>query len=233
MIRRSILTLVAAGALAVPAAASADPSVTRVSLAPQATFISTQQINVELTLSCPEGLSYSAFARVLQQQGAVSAGVRQRLGQRPVHRPAPEGRGARVRVLVPGLAARPGDRRRLRVLVHVRHDVARNPNHALRAHPTGGACAARPLRIPSSCGSGRTARVGGPGRIAQRESARFTRERSLVQSQVRPSCTAWLSGNGMVERVRCAADAAFARAVPTPVPTSEIADSATAHRLAG
>jgi len=69
MIRRSILTLVAAGALAVPAAASADPSVTRVSLAPQARFISTQQINVELTLSCPEGLSYSAFARVLQQQG--------------------------------------------------------------------------------------------------------------------------------------------------------------------
>ena len=69
MIRRSILTLVAAGALAVPATASADPTVTRVSVAPQATFISTQQLNVELTLSCPEGLGYSAFASVLQQQG--------------------------------------------------------------------------------------------------------------------------------------------------------------------
>ena len=69
MIRRSIFSLVAVAAFAVPGAASADPSVTRVSVAPQATFISTQQINVELTLSCPEGLSYSAFARVLQQQG--------------------------------------------------------------------------------------------------------------------------------------------------------------------
>ena len=69
MIRRSILLLVAAGAVALPGAASADPSVTRVSVAPQATYISTQQINVELTLSCPEGLSYNAFARVLQQQG--------------------------------------------------------------------------------------------------------------------------------------------------------------------
>jgi hypothetical protein len=46
---------------------------------------------------------------------------------------------------------------------------------------------------------------------------------SLVQSQVRPFCTSWLSGTRMVERDRCAAGDVFARAVPTPVPTSEIA----------
>ena len=69
MIRRSILVLAALAAAAVPSTASADPSVTRVSAAPHATFISTQQVNVELTLSCPEGLFYGASARVLQQQG--------------------------------------------------------------------------------------------------------------------------------------------------------------------
>ena len=67
MIRRSIFSLVAVAAFALPGAASADPSVDRVSIAPQATFVSTQQINVELTLSCPEGLFYTAGARVLQQ----------------------------------------------------------------------------------------------------------------------------------------------------------------------
>ena len=67
MIHRSILLLVAVAAFAVPGVASADPSVDRVSIAPQATFVSTQQINVELTLSCPEGLFYNAGARVLQQ----------------------------------------------------------------------------------------------------------------------------------------------------------------------
>jgi hypothetical protein len=72
MIRRSILSLVAVAAFAVPAAASADPSVNRVSIAPQATFVSTQQINVELGLSCPEGLFYNAGASVLQQQGPTT-----------------------------------------------------------------------------------------------------------------------------------------------------------------
>jgi hypothetical protein len=69
MIRRSILVLVALVAIAVPATASADPDVTRIAAAPQATFVSTQQLNVQLTLSCPEGTFYDAFARVLQQQG--------------------------------------------------------------------------------------------------------------------------------------------------------------------
>ena len=69
MIRRSILALVAVAALAAPGAASADPTVTRVSIAPQATFISTGLINVELTLSCTEGLTYNAGASVTQLQG--------------------------------------------------------------------------------------------------------------------------------------------------------------------
>ena len=46
------------------------------------------------------------------------------------------------------------------------------------------------LRIPRRC-------RGFLGRIAQRESARFTRERSLVQSQVRPSIT--LSVDGLIK----------------------------------
>jgi hypothetical protein len=71
MIRRSILSLVAVAAVAVPGAASADPSINRVSVAPQATFVSTQQINVELSLSCPEGLFYNAGASVVQLQGTT------------------------------------------------------------------------------------------------------------------------------------------------------------------
>ncbi len=66
---RSMLILAVAAALAVPAAASADPNPTRVSLAPQATFVSPQQINLEIGLNCTEGLFYSVGASVLQQQG--------------------------------------------------------------------------------------------------------------------------------------------------------------------
>jgi predicted outer membrane protein len=56
MIRlRSVLTVAVAAALAVPAAASADPNPTRVSLAPQATYVSSRQINVEVGLACAEG----------------------------------------------------------------------------------------------------------------------------------------------------------------------------------
>ena len=73
MIRlRSMLILAAALAFVVPAAASADPSPTRVSLAPQATYLSPQQINLEVGLSCTEGLFYNVFASVLQQQGTFT-----------------------------------------------------------------------------------------------------------------------------------------------------------------
>jgi hypothetical protein len=73
MIRlRTMLILTAVAALAVPVAASADANPTRVSLAPQATYVSAQQINVEVGLSCTEGLSYFVFASVLEQQGAFT-----------------------------------------------------------------------------------------------------------------------------------------------------------------
>jgi hypothetical protein len=72
MIRlRSILIFATATALAVPTGASADPNPTRVSLAPQATYVSPQQINLEVGLTCAEGLSYFVGASVLQQQGAL------------------------------------------------------------------------------------------------------------------------------------------------------------------
>ena len=71
MIRlRSILVLATAAALVVPTAATADPNPTRVSLAPQATWVSPQQINLEVGLACAEGLSYFVSASVIQQQGA-------------------------------------------------------------------------------------------------------------------------------------------------------------------
>jgi hypothetical protein len=66
---RAIAVLAAAAALAVPAAASADTNPTRVSAPPTASWVSSGQINVELTLSCEEGVFYNVFARVLQQQG--------------------------------------------------------------------------------------------------------------------------------------------------------------------
>jgi hypothetical protein len=59
-----------------------------------------------------------------------------------------------------------------------------------------------------------------PGRVAQRESARFTRERSLVRSQPRPFHLSSHADFGLNRRVGCAACAGNARAVPTPVPTS-------------
>jgi hypothetical protein len=70
MIRlRSLLVFAAAAALAVPAAASADANPTRVTLAPQATYVSPQQINLEIGLSCTEGLFYNINASVVQQRG--------------------------------------------------------------------------------------------------------------------------------------------------------------------
>jgi hypothetical protein len=69
MIRlKSVLVFAAAAALAVPAAASADANPTRVSLAPQATYVSPQQINLEIGLTCTEGLFYNINASVIQQQ---------------------------------------------------------------------------------------------------------------------------------------------------------------------
>jgi hypothetical protein len=66
---RAIAVLAAAAALTVPAAASADTNPTRVSAPSTASWVSSGQINVEVTLSCEEGTFYSVFARVLQQQG--------------------------------------------------------------------------------------------------------------------------------------------------------------------
>jgi len=66
---RSIVVLVAAAALALPAAASADTNPTRASLSSTATWISPQQINIEVTVSCEEGFFYNLFGSVAQQQG--------------------------------------------------------------------------------------------------------------------------------------------------------------------
>ena len=69
MIRLRILMLVVVAAIALPATASAEPGLTRVSLSSNATYVSQQQINLEVALTCPEGLFYSVGASVLQQQG--------------------------------------------------------------------------------------------------------------------------------------------------------------------
>ena len=65
---RAIAVLAAAAALAVPAAASADTNPTRVSAPSSATWVSTSQINIEVTLTCEEGVFYNVSARVLQLQ---------------------------------------------------------------------------------------------------------------------------------------------------------------------
>jgi hypothetical protein len=67
MFLRSILILGVAVALAAPAAALAGPDPTRVSLAPAAVYASPQQLNVEVALTCDEGLFFSISASVLQQ----------------------------------------------------------------------------------------------------------------------------------------------------------------------
>ena len=47
----------------------------------------------------------------------------------------------------------PGDRLRLRALVHVRLDVALDPNHALRPHPLGNPAQPAPPSV-TCCGMG-------------------------------------------------------------------------------
>lgn len=66
---RAIAALAAAAALALPAAASASTNPTRASVSSTANWVSPQQINLEIALSCEEGLFFSVFGRVLQQQG--------------------------------------------------------------------------------------------------------------------------------------------------------------------
>ena len=66
---RFMSMLGAIAALALPAVAAAGPSPTRVALAPSATYVSSQQINVEVGLACEEGFFYNVGASVLQQQG--------------------------------------------------------------------------------------------------------------------------------------------------------------------
>ena len=66
-------------------------------------------------------------------------------------------------------------------------DVGMNDRIALEGH-VGSPAASWAEGDPSVTASkSRLANLNAPGRIAQRESARFTRERSLVRSQVRPS----------------------------------------------
>ena len=70
MIRlRFVAVLAAVAALALPAAANAGPDPTRVSFASHASYVSPQQLNLEVRVSCSTGLSYGVGASVLQQQG--------------------------------------------------------------------------------------------------------------------------------------------------------------------
>jgi hypothetical protein len=66
---RLIAVLALAAGLTVPAAASAAANPTRVSAPSTASWESQQQINIEVTLSCEEGVFYSISVGVLQQQG--------------------------------------------------------------------------------------------------------------------------------------------------------------------
>ena len=63
---RPILAVAAAAVVAVPAA-SAAPELTRVSIAPAATYVSPGLINVEISVACEAGQTYFAGADVLQQ----------------------------------------------------------------------------------------------------------------------------------------------------------------------
>ena len=67
---RLITVLAAAAVLAVPAAASADPGLTRGTLPSTATWASPQQVNIDVTLTCNEGVYYNVFVGLLQQQSA-------------------------------------------------------------------------------------------------------------------------------------------------------------------
>ena len=66
---RLIAVLALAAAVTVPATAGAGTNPTRVSAPSTASWVSQQQINIEITLSCEEGVFYSMSAGVLQQQG--------------------------------------------------------------------------------------------------------------------------------------------------------------------
>ncbi len=65
-VSRLALLLAAIAALAVPVAATAAPSPTRVSIAQNATFISSQQVNVELTVDCTPGYSFGGQVELVQ-----------------------------------------------------------------------------------------------------------------------------------------------------------------------
>jgi hypothetical protein len=66
---RKVLVLAFVAAFALPAAASADTNPTRASISSTAQWISPQQINLEISLTCEEGLFYNVSVGVLQQQG--------------------------------------------------------------------------------------------------------------------------------------------------------------------
>lgn len=69
---RLIVALAAAAVLAAPVAASAASNPTRASIPSTADYVSPQQINLEVALQCDEGLFYSLYGRVLQQQGSFT-----------------------------------------------------------------------------------------------------------------------------------------------------------------
>ena len=68
---RTVLVLALAAAFALPAAARADTNPTRASISSTAQWISPQQINLEIAVTCEEGLFYSVGVSVLQQQGVM------------------------------------------------------------------------------------------------------------------------------------------------------------------
>ena len=66
---RLVLALAAMVALALPAAARAEPAPTRVAIAHNANWITQNLISLELSVSCTPGWSYSANVQVTQAAG--------------------------------------------------------------------------------------------------------------------------------------------------------------------
>src|SRR5919108_6583955 len=66
---RMCLALAALAALAVPAAALADPAPTQVTLSNTAQYVSSGMVDVQITISCTPGWGYSANVQMIQPQG--------------------------------------------------------------------------------------------------------------------------------------------------------------------
>lgn len=66
---RLALVLTALAPLAIPATASADPIPTRVAISHTAYYVTSGQLDVQLSLSCTPGWGYSAQVQVIQPHG--------------------------------------------------------------------------------------------------------------------------------------------------------------------